>query len=710
MLKKLMFSLPILVSTSLSVFAQSSFNYPEAKKIDQVDGYHGVKVMDPYRWLEDIDSNEARSWIDAQNQLTNEYLSKITQRDAIKKRLIKLWNYEKYSNPFKAGKHYFYSKNDGLQNQNVLYITDSINDPGRVFFDPNKLSNDGTAALVGSSFSNDGRFWAYGIAVSGSDRTEWHIRNVETGKDLLDTLEPNRHGGVSWLLDNSGFYYSRFVEVTGKSGQENSVFENLYFHKLGTSQSEDYLVYQPFPGHFTEAQVSEDGNWLILAVSKGSSTHNMIYFKRLDQEKTPIIPLVNNLDASYGFIGNDGANFYFQTDKDASKGKVTAINVLAVNPTFRDIIPESRETLLGVSLINNQFIMSYLKDAHSQIKIHDIKGKFIREIALPSIGTVAGFNGKRKDTETFYTYSSYNTPPTIYLYNMNTGQSKLFCRAKVDLDPNSYKVEQIFYKSKDGTRIPMFIMHKTSIQLDGNNPTILYGYGGFNIPMIPQFSLSLITWMDMGGVYAVANLRGGSEYGESWHQAGMKLNKQNVFDDFISAGEWLIANKYTSNEKLAIFGASNGGLLVGAVLNQRPDLFGAAVPAVGVMDMLRFGKFTIGKAWEVEYGSPDNPEEFRVLYGYSPLHNIKQDTKYPATLITTADHDDRVFPAHSFKYAATLQDAQSGDAPILIRIETKAGHGTGKPTDKQIQEVADVYAFLMKNLKINCNQCFRNRS
>lgn len=354
--------------------------------------------------------------------------------------------------------------------------------------------------------------------------------------------------------------------------------------------------------------------------------------------------------------------------------------------------------------------MSYLKDAHSQIKIHDIKGKFIREIALPGIGTVAGFNGKRKDTETFYTYSSYNTPPTIYLYNMNTGQSKLFCRAKVDLDPNSYKVEQIFYKSKDGTRIPMFIMHKTSIQLDGNNPTILYGYGGFNIPMIPQFSLSLITWMDMGGVYAVANLRGGSEYGESWHQAGMKLNKQNVFDDFISAGEWLIANKYTSNEKLAIFGASNGGLLVGAVLNQRPDLFGAAVPAVGVMDMLRFGKFTIGKAWEVEYGSPDNPEEFRVLYGYSPLHNIKQDTKYPATLITTADHDDRVFPAHSFKYAATLQDAQSGDAPILIRIETKAGHGTGKPTDKQIQEVADVYAFLMKNLKINCNQCFRNRS
>jgi prolyl oligopeptidase len=701
MLKKIMFSLPFLVSTSVSVFAQSSFNYPEAKKIDRVDDYHGVKVIDSYRWLEDIDSNDSRSWIGAQNQLTNDYLSKIPQRDAIKKRLTKLWNYEKYSNPFKAGKHYFYSKNDGLQNQDVLYITDSINDPGRVFFDPNKLSKDGTAALIGSSFSNDGKLWAYGIAVSGSDRTEWHIRDVETGKDLVDTLAPNRHGGVSWLLDNSGFYYSRFVDVTGKSGQGTSVFENLYFHKLGTPQSEDYLVYQPLADHFAEAQVSEDGNWLVLVVSKGSSTHNMIYLKRLDQEKTPIISLVNKLDASYGFIGNDGANFYFQTDKDAPKGKVTAINVLAVNPTFSDIVPESQETLLGVSLINNQFIMSYLKDAYSQIKICDITGKFIREIALPGMGTVAGFNGKRKDTETFYTYSSYNTPPTIYLYNMNTGQSKLFCRAKVDLDPNSYKVEQIFYKSKDGTRIPMFVMHKTGTLLDGNNPTILYGYGGFNIPMIPQFSLSLITWMDMGGVYAVANLRGGSEYGESWHQAGMKLNKQNVFDDFISAGEWLIANKYTSNEKLAIFGASNGGLLVGAVLNQRPDLFGAAVPAVGVMDMLRFGKFTIGKAWEVEYGSPDNPEEFRVLYNYSPLHNIKQNTKYPATLIKTADHDDRVFPAHSFKYAATLQAAQSGDAPILIRIETKAGHGIGKPTDKQIQEVADVYAFLLKNLKVN---------
>lgn len=701
MLKKYLSLLTVLVFISVFVFAKSpSFKYPQAKKTDQIDDYHGTKVLDPYRWLEEIDSNDSRSWIDAENQLTKDYLTNIPQRDAIKNRLTKLWNHEKYSAPFKAGKHYFYSKNNGLQNQNVLYIADSINDKGRVFFDPNKLREDGTAALTGSSFSNDGSLWAYGIAVSGSDKTEWHIRDVETGQDLVDTLSPNRYGNVSWLADNSGFYYGRFLEETGKNGQVQHVYENVWFHRLSTDQSEDFLVYQPPADHFAQAQVTEDGNWLVILVSKGTSDKTMVYYKNLNEEKAPIRALVDKLETNYGFIGNDGANFYFQTDKDAPQGKVVSINVLAENPAFTEIVPQSKETLLGVNIINNQFVMAYLKDAFSQIRIHDLSGKFIRNIALPGIGSATGFMGKSKDSETFYISSSFNMPPTIYHYDMNTGESKLFRKSKVDVNPDSYEVKQVFYTSKDGTRVPMFLMHKKDISLDGTNPTILYGYGGFNVPMLPGFSLSRIIWMEMGGVYAVANLRGGSEYGESWHLAGMKQNKQNVFDDFIAAGEWLITNKYTSPERLAITGASNGGLLVGAVLNQRPELFGAAIPSVGVMDMLRFGKFTIGKAWETEYGSPDNAEEFTTLYAYSPLHNIKQDTKYPATLITTADHDDRVFPAHSFKYTAALQAAQGGDAPILIRIETKAGHGAGKSTEKQIQEIADVYAFLLKNLKM----------
>jgi len=698
MLNKLFFLLA-LIATSVLFFSQSfSSNYPVAKKIDQVDDYHGVKVDDPYRWLEDIDSSDSRAWITAEKKLTDDYLASMPERDRIKNRLTKLWDYEKYAAPIKAGTHYFYLKNNGLQNQYVLYIADSINDPGRIFFDPNTLSPDGTAALMGSAFSNDGRLWAYGVAQSGSDKMEWRIRDVETGKDLTDRLSPNRYGEVSWLVDNAGFYYGRFLEEAGDNGQIKRVFENVYFHKLGTAQSEDVLVYQAPADHFAKAQVTEDGKWLVILVNKGTSDKAMVYVKKLDEDQAAMITLVDNLEASYGFIGNDGANFYFQTDKEAPKGKVSLINVLAENPAFNDIVPESSETLLGVNMIDNQLIMAYLKDAWSQISIHDLQGKFIRKIPLPGIGTASGFDGKNKDKETFYTWSSYNMPPTIYHYDMQTGESRLFRKTMVDLNPDAFEVSQVFHESRDGTRIPMFLMHKKGLVLDGNNPAIMYGYGGFNVPMLPGFSLSRIIWMEMGGVYAVVNLRGGSEYGESWHQAGMKLKKQNVFDDFITAGEWLIANKYTSNKKLAISGASNGGLLVGAVLNQRPDLFAAAVPSVGVMDMLRFGKFTIGKAWETEYGSPDNPEEFKALFAFSPLHNIKSGTKYPATLITTADHDDRVFPAHSFKYAAALQAAQTGDAPILIRIETSAGHGAGKPANKQIQEIADVYAFLLNNL------------
>ncbi|MDQ3219616.1 MAG: prolyl oligopeptidase family serine peptidase, partial [Acidobacteriota bacterium] len=654
-------------------------------------------------WMEEGDSADTKSWIEAQNKLTGSYLATIPERAAIKNRLTELWNYERFSAPSKIGSKYIYSKNDGLQNQSVLYIADSINDPGRVFFDPNKLSVDGTAALGGSSFTEDGKLWAYGVAVAGSDRTDWKIMEVETGKYLTDTLKPNRQGGVSWLIDNSGFYYSRFPDVqAGGELKGNTFNQKLFFHKLGTPQSEDYVVYERPDNkeYFVGGGVTEDGNWLIINVGKGTERMNMVYFKNLTMEKAPIMPLITDLKNSYGFIGNDGPVFYFRTDKDAERGKVVSVNVLDKTPVWNDIVPEAAETLSGIQFINNQIVLNYMKDAYTQIKIVDTKGKFVRDVKLPGIGSAGGFGGKRNDTETFYTYSSYNAPPTIYRYDMKTGKSEVFRQAKVKFTPADFDVKQVFYNSKDGTRVPMFIVHKKGIKLDGTNPTLLYGYGGFNVPMTPGFSVARLPWLEMGGVYVVANLRGGSEYGKTWWANGAKLKKQNVFDDFIGAAEWLIANKYTQPSKLAIQGGSNGGLLVGAVLNQRPELFGAALPAVGVMDMVRFPKFTIGWAWTSDYGSPDNPEEFKALYAYSPLHNVKTGAKYPATLVTTADHDDRVFPAHSFKYAAALQEAQGGDAPVLIRIETKAGHGAGKPTTKQIEEQADIYGFLVKSLDV----------
>ncbi|MBA2335344.1 MAG: S9 family peptidase [Blastocatellia bacterium] len=686
-----------------SVPAQKKFDYPKPRKSDQVDDYHGTKVADPYRWMEEGDSADTKSWIEAQNKLTGSYLATIPERAAIKNRLTELWNYERFSAPSKIGSKYIYSKNDGLQNQSVLYIADSINDPGRVFFDPNKLSADGTAALGGSSFTEDGKLWAYGVAVAGSDRTDWKIMEVETGKYLTDTLKPNRQGGVSWLKDNSGFYYSRFPDVqAGGELKGNTFNQKLFFHKLGTPQSEDYVVYERPDNkeYFVGGGVTEDGNWLIINVGKGTERMNMVYFKNLTMEKAPIMPLITDLKNSYGFIGNDGPVFYFRTDKDAERGKVVSVNVLDKTPVWNDIVPEAAETLSGIQFINNQIVLNYMKDAYTQIKIVDTKGKFVRDVKLPGIGSAGGFGGKRNDTETFYTYSSYNAPPTIYRYDMKTGKSEVFRQAKVKFTPADFDVKQVFYNSKDGTRVPMFIVHKKGIKLDGTNPTLLYGYGGFNVPMTPGFSVARLPWLEMGGVYVVANLRGGSEYGKTWWANGAKLKKQNVFDDFIGAAEWLIANKYTQPSKLAIQGGSNGGLLVGAVLNQRPELFGAALPAVGVMDMVRFPKFTIGWAWTSDYGSPDNPEEFKALYAYSPLHNVKTGAKYPATLVTTADHDDRVFPAHSFKYAAALQEAQGGDAPVLIRIETKAGHGAGKPTTKQIEEQADIYGFLVKSLDV----------
>ncbi len=700
MRKTLCFGL-IMMLLSSNLLAQARLTYPKTRTVDQVDDYFGVKVADPYRWLEDDNSAETQAWVEAQNKVTFDYLKTIPQRESIRKRLTELWNYEKYGAPFKRGGKYFYYKNDGLQNQSVLYIASSTTDPGRVFLDPNKLSADGTAALSGSSFTQDGKLMAYGVAYSGSDRTEWRVRNVETGEDLKDFLKPNRQGGIAWLKDNSGFFYSRFPDAEkGKELKSQNFYQKIYFHKLGTPQEDDYVVYERPDNkeYFVGGGVTEDGNWLLIQVGKGTGPQNMVYAKNLTMEKAPIIPIVDKLENDYSFIGNDGSKFYFRTDMGAPRARVVMRDILVESGSWKEIVPESAETLQSVDFLNNQFVLNYLKDAYTQIKIVDIGGKFVRDVKLPGIGSAGGFGGDRFDTETFYTFSSYNAPPTIYRYDMKTGKSELFRQAKVLFNPADYVVKQVKYKSKDGTTVPMFIVHKKGIKLDGTNPTLLYGYGGFNISQTPGFSVSRVVWMEMGGVYAVANIRGGAEYGEPWHEAGTKLKKQNVFDDFIAAGEWLIANKYTSNKKLAIQGGSNGGLLVGAVLNQRPDLFGAALPAVGVMDMLRFTKFTIGWAWTSDYGSPEKEDEFKALYAYSPYHNLKPGTKFPAVMVTTADHDDRVFPAHSFKYAAALQAAQAGEAPTLIRIETKAGHGAGKPTAKVIEEAADIYGFLFKNL------------
>ena len=603
--------------------------------------------------------------------------------------------------PFKEGGKYFYYKNDGLQNQSVLYVTDSPEKAGRVLLDPNKLSEDGTVALSGVSISDDGKTMAYGVSVSGSDWQEWRFRDVETGKDLPDVLKDIKFSGASWSKDNGGIYYSRYPSVDEKTKLTALNFDQkIYYHKLGTPQTEDYVVYERSDDKEMSVGggVTEDGNWLIIYVSKGTSPKNMIYFKNLTMEKAPVMALVDKFEADYSFIGNDGSTFYFRTDKDAPRGRVVKVDALVKDKKWTEVVPEAAETLQSVDFVNDQFVLSYLKDAYTTVNIYNRDGKFVRDVKLPGIGTAGGFNGKRTDTEVFYTFTSFTTPPTIYKYDLKTGKSEVFRKSDVKFNPEDFTVRQVKYKSKDGTMIPMFIVHKKGLKLDGTNPTLLYGYGGFNISLTPGFSVARLPWLERGGVYAVANLRGGGEYGEKWHEAGTKLQKQNVFDDFISAAEYLIAEKYTRSDKLAIQGGSNGGLLVGAVLNQRPDLFGAALPAVGVMDMLRFNKFSAGRYWTSDYGSSANADEFKALYAYSPIHNIKAGTKYPAVLITTADHDDRVVPAHSFKYAATIQEAQAGDAPVLIRIETKAGHGAGKPTAKVIEEQADIYGFLMKNL------------
>ncbi|MEA5616230.1 prolyl oligopeptidase family protein [Cronbergia sp. UHCC 0137] len=685
-------------------YPKTTLTYPPTDKSNQIDNYHGTEVADPYRNLEDPDTDETRNWIEAENQITFAYLNEIPAREKIKQRLTKLWDYEKYGTPFKEGNNYFYFKNDGLQNQSVLYTLLNLDAEPRVLLDPNKLSEDGTVALSGLSISENGKLLAYGLSSSGSDWQEWKVRDVETGEDLEDHLKWIKFSGASWTHDHQGFFYSRYDEPNQKTKLEDvNYYQKLYYHQLGNPQSADKLIYhRPDQKEWGfSGNVTEDGKYLIISIWLGTDPRNLVFYKDLTNADSEVVELINQFQANYSFIGNDDSFFYFRTDLNASRGRVIAIDSQnPISENWQEIIPQSAETLESVGILNNQFVADYLQNAQSQIKIFDLNGNFVREVELPGIGSASGFGGKRHETETFYSFTSFTTPGTIYHYDMKTGKSKIFRQPKVDFNPDEYETKQVFYPSKDGTQIPMFITHKKGIELDSNNPTYLYAYGGFNISLTPTFSVSLLVWLEMGGVYAMPNLRGGGEYGEEWHQAGMKEQKQNVFDDFIAAAEWLIANNYTIPAKLAIGGGSNGGLLVGACMVQRPDLFGAVLPAVGVMDMLRFHKFTIGWAWTSEYGSAENPEEFKTLYAYSPLHNLKSGTTYPATLITTADHDDRVVPAHSFKFAAALQEVHIGDAPVLIRIETKAGHGAGKPTAKIIEEAADKWAFLVRVLEI----------
>jgi prolyl oligopeptidase len=696
----ILFSLSLLTMFSAAQ-TSSPLPYPEAKRSDQVDDYHGVKVADPYRWLEDTDSADTHAWVEAQNKLAFAYLEKIPYRQAIHDRLTKLWNYERFSAPEQEGGRYFFEHNNGLQNQNVLLVSESLNAEPRELLDPNKLSSDGTVALSATAFSDDGKLMAYAIAASGSDWTEWHVRDVDTGKDLPDDIKWVKFSGASWSKDGKGFYYSHYDEPTGATMRDTNYFQKLYYHRLGTAQSGDKLIYErPDNKEMSfDGLATDDGHYLIIHVSQGTSPKTRVYYKDLTQPDSPIVKLLDDFDAQYQFIDNDGPVFWLQTDLDAPRGRLLAIDTRHPERAgWKTLVPQGPDKLEFVSVVNNSFLLGYLKDARTEVRVHDLSGKFVRNVDLPGIGTAVGFTGKRNYKETFYAFTSFISPTTIYRYDPVAGKSSIFRQPKVDFDASRYETKQVFYNSKDGTRVPMFLTYKKGIKLDGENPTLLYAYGGFDISLTPAFSVPNIVWLEMGGVYAQPNLRGGGEYGEQWHLAGTKLKKQNVFDDFIAAAEWLIDNKYTSTPKLAIRGRSNGGLLIGAVLTQRPNLFGVTLPEVGVMDMLRFHKFTIGWAWTSDYGSSDDPAEFKAIYAYSPLHNLKPGTKYPPTLIATSDHDDRVVPGHSFKFAATMQADQAGPAPVLIRIETKAGHGAGKSITKLIDETADTWAFVAHNL------------
>jgi prolyl oligopeptidase len=682
-------------------------NYPHTRMDDVVDDYFGTLVADPYRWLEEPNSPETRAWVDAQNAITHAFLERLPARERIHSRLRELWDYTRYGVPSREGRWYVFARNDGLQNQAVIYKSTALDAPPEVLIDPNLLSSDGTVALGALSFSHDGRFLAYSVSAAGSDWVEWRVREVASATDLPDVVRWSKFSGAAWLHDGSGFFYSRYAApAEGDTYSGVNKHQQVYFHVLGTTQDEDRLVYarpdQPDWGF--SAGVTDDGRYLVLTQWEGTHRESRIFVRDLQDPRPEIVPFLDRFDASYSIVGNDGAVFYVVTDKDAGRNRLVAINLATPHQeSWTSLIPElpGRDVLSGAVMIGERFLTVVRSDAHDRLLVYTKTGFAEGEIRLPTLGSIAGVHAKRDDREAFYAFTAFTHPTTIYRHDPDTSVSGTFKAPAVRFTPGDYETTQLFYPSKDGTTVPMFLVHRRDMNRTGDLPTLLYGYGGFDVSLTPQFSPGVIAWLDMGGLYAQPNLRGGGEYGKAWHEAGRLANRQNVFDDFIAAAEYLIEQGYTKPGRLAINGGSNGGLLVGAVMTQRPDLFAAAVPQVGVLDMLRFHKFTIGWAWTSDYGSSDTRDGFETLMRYSPLHNITPGRTYPATLVTTADHDDRVVPAHSHKFTAALQAAQAGDAPILARIDTRAGHGAGKPTTKQIEERADVFAFLAHILKMD---------
>jgi prolyl oligopeptidase len=679
-------------------------SYPMATRGDVVTEYHGTKVADPYRWMEDIDSPATRAWVEAEDKLSRDYLKSLPQRDTIAQRLRQIWNYERWSAPVRHGRYWFYTHNDCLQNQAVIFVTTDPAAPGRVLLDPNTLSKDGTIALRETAVSDDGRLFAYALSDAGSDWQIWHVRNVDTGADLPDQIHWSKAGGGSWRKDGSGFYYTAYEPPKdGDALKAANQYQKLLFHELGSPQTRDRLVYTrpDDPDWFVGGSVTDDGHYLIIQANHGDEVQNTVLVQDLARDDAPVRPIIPEPTAVYNVIGNIGSRLFVMTDNGAARYKVVAIDLASPEPShWRTVIPEGTDTLDSVSLVGGQLIAEYLHDAHSAVRRYTPEGKLIGEVQLAGLGQASGFQGRIEDRETYYSYSGFTSPPSVYRLDLGNGASTLWKTPKLeDFDPGKYETRQVFYSSKDGTRVPLFIVSRKGTKLDGRNPTILYGYGGFNISLEPTFSPAVAGWLEMGGVYAMPNLRGGGEYGRAWHEGGMKTHKQNVFDDFIAAAEYLISQHWTAPAHLAILGRSNGGLLVGATEEQRPDLFAAAVPQVGVMDMLRFREFTVGKGWESDYGSVDDANEFKALLAYSPLQNVKPGVDYPATLVTTGDHDDRVYPAHSFKFTAAMQHADPHGKPILLRIESRAGHGAGKPTAKLIEETADIYAFVLNAMK-----------
>jgi len=672
--------------------------YPETKRIDHTDTYFGVDIKDDFQWLEDDRSKETAQWVKAQNELTFSYLDKIPFRKQIKKRLEKLWNYPKVSSPFKRGDWYYFYKNDGLQNQYVLYRKKSLDGEEEVFLDPNTLKEDGTAALGSNSFSKDGKYFAYAINEAGSDWQTIYVKNTETKENLDEVLEWCKFTGMAWAGD--GFYYSRYEKPEGSEFSKSNEAQRVFYHQLNTPQSEDVLIYErpDFPKRYLFVSTTEDENFLVVGESEGTSG-TMAYLKDLRNSKSTFVSLNKNFDNDHYLIDNIGNSLYFLTNLDAANYKLVKVD--AANPSqdnWTDVIPSHEKNVLqSVNFTGGKMFVKYMQDAYHKIYQYSIEGELEKEIEMPSIGSVSGFGGKMEDTETFYTFNSFTYPSVIYKYDITSGTSALYNQPEVSFNPDDYETKQIFYPSKDGTKVPMFIVYKKGIDINGAVPTYLYSYGGFNISLNPKFDVKLMPWLENGGIYAMPNIRGGGEYGEEWHKGGMLLKKQNVFDDFIAAAEYLIEEGYTSSEKLCISGRSNGGLLVGACMTQRPDLYAVALPGVGVMDMLKYHKFTVGWGWVVEYGSSDDSLHFNNLIKFSPLHNI-DTADYPATLVYTADHDDRVVPAHSFKFISELQSQQKGNKPVMIRIDVDAGHGSGKPTQKQIEEWSDIWSFVLYNM------------